>query len=101
MARSNEKHFFEKGLERLEEITCLLDAPEVPLEEALRLYEEGTRLRARLAAYLEEAERRVAILESGGGEDDETHQDAPEAPPQKAKARRHGKADEIEGGLFS
>lgn len=55
------KHLFESGLERLEEISSLLDTEGIPLEETLALYEEGTKLAASLGTYLETAERRIMV----------------------------------------
>jgi len=109
MAKSEKKHFFETGLDRLEEISSLLDGEDVSLDDALRLYEEGTRLRAELSKYLAEAERRVAILDAGGNteimESGKTQgtsaHDAPEtkSAPRKAKSAKKGEDDD-EGSLF-
>jgi exodeoxyribonuclease VII small subunit len=64
MAQSSDKHFFEKGLERLEEIATLLDEEGASLEESLRLYEEGKRLQESLSKYLAEAERRITVMDT-------------------------------------
>ena len=55
------QHPFESGLERLEAISAKLDAEETPLEDAIRLYEEGIKLSASLAEYLAHAERRILV----------------------------------------
>ncbi len=60
---------FEECLERLEEIVHALEAGNLPLEESLRVFEEGIALARRCGRYLEEAERRVEMLvkdEAGG-----------------------------------
>ena len=55
------QHPFESGLERLEAISAKLDAEETPLEDAIRLYEEGIKLSASLSEYLAHAERRILV----------------------------------------
>jgi len=53
---------FEKALERLEAIVGKLESGEVPLAEAVKLYEEGIALRARCQALLTDAEKRIRFL---------------------------------------
>lgn len=53
---------FEEKLKRLEAIARRLEDPEVPLEEALRLYEEGISLVRHCEAFLKEARMRVEVL---------------------------------------
>ena len=53
---------FEQNLDRLEGIVKRLEESELPLEEALKLFEEGTALSAGCRQQLEEAEHRVEIL---------------------------------------
>jgi exodeoxyribonuclease VII small subunit len=53
---------FEQNLERLEGIVKRLEESELPLEDALKLFEEGTVLSAECRRQLEEAEHRVEIL---------------------------------------
>lgn len=53
---------FEKNLDRLEGIVKRLEESDLPLEEALALFEEGTTLSASCRKQLEEAEHRVEIL---------------------------------------
>lgn len=53
---------FEQNLDRLEGIVKQLEESELPLEEALKLFEEGTALSAGCRQQLEEAEHRVEIL---------------------------------------
>lgn len=53
---------FEQNLDRLEGIVKQLEQSELPLEEALKLFEEGTALSAGCRQQLEEAEHRVEIL---------------------------------------
>lgn len=53
---------FEKALERLEAIVSRLESGEVPLAEAVKLYEEGIALRARCQSLLADAEKRIRFL---------------------------------------
>jgi exodeoxyribonuclease VII small subunit len=53
---------FEECLQRLEEIVVELEKGEVPLENALALFEEGIRLSTSCRRELEEAEGKVEIL---------------------------------------
>jgi exodeoxyribonuclease VII small subunit len=53
---------FEEALGQLEALVARLEAGELPLEEALRAFEEGVRLTRLCAARLEDAERRVHLL---------------------------------------
>jgi exodeoxyribonuclease VII small subunit len=53
---------FEAAFARLEEIVGKLEAGDLPLDEALALFEEGQRLAAYCGAKLDEAELRVQKL---------------------------------------
>ena len=53
---------FEECLARLEQIVSALEAGNLPLDESLRVFEEGISLSRHCAHYLEEAERRIEIL---------------------------------------
>lgn len=60
---------FDDGLDRLEALVHDLETRQLPLEEALRIFEEGTRLTQTLQQQLAEAHRRVDVLKQGlGGE---------------------------------
>lgn len=52
----------EECLGRLEEIVSSLEAGNLPLEESLKIFEEGITLARHCARYLDEAERRIEIL---------------------------------------
>lgn len=56
---------FEASLRRLEEIVASLEEGDRPLEESLRLFEEGVGLTRQCAARLDEAERRIEMLGRG------------------------------------
>lgn len=53
---------FEECLQRLEEVVNQLERGEVPLEQALKLFEEGVQLSNSCRKELEEAEGKVEIL---------------------------------------
>ena len=53
---------FEDCLQRLEQIVDELEKGNVPLEQALKLFEEGVQLSASCRKELEEAEGKVEIL---------------------------------------
>jgi exodeoxyribonuclease VII small subunit len=53
---------FEECLQRLEQIVDELEKGNVPLEQALKLFEEGLKLSSSCRKELEEAEGKVEIL---------------------------------------
>jgi len=53
---------FEDALARLEAIVKGLEDGDLPLEESLRLFEEGVSLTRQCAARLEEAQKRIDLL---------------------------------------
>jgi exodeoxyribonuclease VII small subunit len=53
---------FEAALARLEEIVKELEAGDLPLEQSLKLFEEGIKLSRLCNKRLEDAERRVEVL---------------------------------------
>ncbi|MDR2433951.1 MAG: exodeoxyribonuclease VII small subunit [Treponema sp.] len=53
---------FEKRLERLEELGEQIRKTDIPLDEALKAFEEGIRLARALEKDLEKVESRVEIL---------------------------------------
>jgi exodeoxyribonuclease VII small subunit len=53
---------FETALTRLEEIVQELEKGELPLEQSLKLFEEGVKLARICMSRLEDAERKVEIL---------------------------------------
>ncbi|HRK06187.1 MAG TPA: exodeoxyribonuclease VII small subunit [Pseudobdellovibrionaceae bacterium] len=61
---------FEKKLSRLEEIVEKMESGEMPLEESLRLFEEGVKLSRECNVQLADAEQKVKLLlsvdEQGG-----------------------------------
>ncbi|MBS1261792.1 MAG: Exodeoxyribonuclease 7 small subunit [Calditrichaeota bacterium] len=64
---SAEKPDFEQELKRLESIVTKLEQGGLPLEENLKLFEEGQKVLKRCRTTLEQAQVRVEKLLSGGG----------------------------------
>ena len=58
---------FEDCLQRLEKIVDELETGNVPLEQALKLFEEGTQLSSACRKELDDAEGRVEILVKQNG----------------------------------
>lgn len=56
---------FEASLKRLDEIVSRMERGDVPLEEALSLFEEGTALVKSCTKLLDEAELKVVRLTKG------------------------------------
>ena len=56
---------FEEALARLEQIVHALEGGELSLDDALRVFEEGTGLLRLCTRRLEEAEHRIEILMQG------------------------------------
>ena len=53
---------FEDSLKKLEEIVAQMERGDLPLEESVKLFEEGTRLSAECRKQLDEAEGKIEIL---------------------------------------
>lgn len=56
---SEKKLDFAKEIERLDEIVNEVSSKALPLEESLKLYEEGTKIIKKLEAALQEASEKV------------------------------------------
>ena len=53
---------FEEAMQRLEEIVQSLDSGDLPLEESLKIFEEGMKLVGFCNSKLDEAEKKVSLL---------------------------------------
>jgi exodeoxyribonuclease VII small subunit len=53
---------FEQAIQRLEKIVAEMEAAELPLEDVLKKYEEGTALVRYCAQKLDEAEQKIEVL---------------------------------------
>ena len=53
---------FEQAMARLESIVAELEKGDLPLDESLKIFEEGIRLSKNCLKVLEEAERKIEVL---------------------------------------
>ena len=68
--QADDKTSVEDGLRRLEELVESLESGDLPLEKAMKAFEEGAQLSAKLRQSLKSAEERLHILKSQAtGED--------------------------------
>ena len=65
MQDAKKKQSFEESLLRLDEIVKSLEQGEIPLDKALTLFEEGTRLLKSCGKQLDQAEQKVVRLMKG------------------------------------
>ena len=56
---------FEQSMQRLEQIVRLLEKGDAPLEDAMKLFEEGTVLAACCDKLLDSAEKKIVKLAKG------------------------------------
>ena len=61
------KKSFEQSLKQLEQIVHEMESGELPLEQAIRKFEEGIELSKFCAQKLEESERKITLLMQVGG----------------------------------
>ena len=70
--KDNKAVSFEEAAARLEEIVKALEGGNAPLDESLKLFEEGVGLVNACRKQLDSAEQKVKLLmENGNGDDDE------------------------------
>ena len=62
---SEKSYEFEASIQRLDEIVKKMEQGNVPLEESLQLFEEGTALVKKCSTLLDEAELKVVRLMKG------------------------------------
>ncbi len=65
MAKKEPKNSFEHSLGRLEKIVSSLEQGDVPLEESLKMFEEGIQLSKECMETLNKAELRIKQLTKG------------------------------------
>ena len=62
----NQKNYtFEENMQRLEQIVRAMERGDVPLEESLKLFQEGTKLVEACGKLLDEAELQVKMIMAG------------------------------------
>ncbi len=62
MAKKEAKNSFEDSLKRLEEIVTALEQGDAPLDEAIKIYEEGIHLSVQCLETLNSAETKIKKL---------------------------------------
>lgn len=62
---AEKKLSFEQGMARLDEIVRHLEKGDLPLDDSLSLFEEGTSLIRRCGAMLDKAEQQLVKLKKG------------------------------------
>ncbi len=62
MAEETTDRRFEDMLKELEKIVQRLEGEDLPLEEAIEVFEEGIRLSRLCSSYLDQAEKRIQLL---------------------------------------
>ncbi len=68
-----EKFTFENAMQRLDEIVKILERGEVPIEESLKLFEEGASLIKKCNNVLNKAEQKVSLIFKGADGEPEEH----------------------------
>lgn len=68
---------FEQKLKRIEEITERLEQAELPLEDSVGLYEEGSQLIRDCQQQLDRAETRIRLIQDGTATEMEPPRGAP------------------------
>ncbi len=58
----SEQLSFEQSMKRLEEIVKQLECGNLPLEDSLKIFEEGTAIVRKSTAYLDAAEQKITKL---------------------------------------
>jgi exodeoxyribonuclease VII small subunit len=82
-ARSNE---FEKAFRQLEEIVKRLESEELPLDESLRLFEQGISLSRFCHQRLEEVEKKIELILADAKGQPRIEPFEPEEEPAEEKA---------------
>ena len=72
------KKTFEERLERLEDLGEEIRKTDIPLDDAIKAFEEGIKLARTLEKDLEKVESRIEILMNGTGAEEDDAEDKPE-----------------------
>ena len=88
---------FEQALERLEKIVAEMESAELPLDDVVNKFEDGTRLVRFCAQKLEEAEKKIEVL---ARKKDGTVTTEVFEPAAGAESARTGAVRDKEGKLF-
>ncbi len=77
---SKKKMTFEESMERLEEIVRSMECGDIPLEESMKLFQEGTKLVSNCEKMLDEAQLQITkiVTNADGSPSEEVFSDAAE-----------------------
>ncbi len=92
------KEKFEDALNKLEKIVSKLEEGDIPLEESLKLFEEGIRLSRFCNQRLDEAEKKVEILLKGKDGVLKAHPFDPSASSGQAPSINSGQPSSVGSG---
>lgn len=67
MSEVNNEMTFEQAMSRLEQIVKMLEGGNVPLEDLIKLFDEGTNLVKLCTSRLDKAEEKVRLLQMKDG----------------------------------
>ena len=62
-AKKKKMRSFEEGMQELDALVEKLSSSELPLQEAIALYEQGTALHAQLEALLAQQKKRIEMID--------------------------------------
>lgn len=66
---SDKELTYEDAIKRIEEIVAILDKNESPLDESVKLFEEGTHLTSFCLEKLKSAEQKITVLNENENEE--------------------------------
>lgn len=81
---SDEQNGFEAKMARLKEIVTKLEQQDLPLEEGVALFQEGSKLARECRSHLREAEHRVRQYTQAGLEDVDQDQEQEHGTDERA-----------------
>ncbi|MEO8353697.1 MAG: exodeoxyribonuclease VII small subunit [Chthoniobacteraceae bacterium] len=82
------EHSFETAMQQLTEIVAAMESDQLPLEELIVRYEEGTKLVQVCAEKLKTAERKIEVITRNAQGQPETAEFEPEAQPKPKPAAK-------------
>jgi len=102
MTSAKKKDSFESDLEKLEEIVSALEEGGLPLEDALKQFEEGVKLSRKCEKALSDAEKKIDVLmknadgelETAPFEEGDDATATVSAPKRGASPKKQSKADD-------
>lgn len=92
------KHTFEEKLRRLEELSAVIKKSDVPLEEALKVFEEGIKLSRGMEKELDELEGKIQILMNNPPLEEPEKSPAKKSPSKEGKAESKSTASQNQAG---